>query len=86
MHLALFFLINLAVAAGIGAMAYLQGFGGWGIALRVLGALVILQAVYALWVLAVSALSRRRDDAKAAPRDGSGLGRPVQKKAPHSVQ
>ena len=34
MHLALFFMVNLAVAAGIGVMAYMNGHGFAGIALR----------------------------------------------------
>jgi len=57
MHLALFFMVNLAVAAGIGVMAYMNGHGFAGIALRAGGALVALQAAYAVWVVAMALTS-----------------------------
>lgn len=54
MHIALFFLVNLVVAVGIGVMAHLDGHGALGIAWRVGAALIVLQAVYVLWIIAVA--------------------------------
>jgi hypothetical protein len=59
MHLALFFVVNLAVATGIGVMAYMNGHDVLGIALRAGGALVALQAAYAIWILAVALMTPR---------------------------
>jgi hypothetical protein len=70
MHLALFFVVNLAVAAGIGVMAYMNGHGFGGIALRAGGALVALQATYAIWVLAVALMTPKGHcDAQGAQDD-----------------
>lgn len=67
MHLALFFVVNLAVAAGIGVMAYMNGHGFGGIALRAGGTLVALQAAYAIWVLAVALMTpKAHSDAQGA--------------------
>jgi hypothetical protein len=54
MHIGLFFLINLAVAGAICVLAYVNGHGAWGIALRGIGTLVVLQAAYAIWLFAVA--------------------------------
>lgn len=54
MHIAVFFLVNLVVAVGIGVMAYIDGHGALGIAWRVGAALIVLQAVYMLWIIAVA--------------------------------
>jgi hypothetical protein len=67
MHIALFFLVNLVVAGAIGVMAYGDGHGAGGIALRVIGTLLALQLAYALWLFAIAWLapSGARGDALA---------------------
>ena len=67
MHLAVFFMVNVVVATAIGAMAYLDGHDGVGIALRVGGTLLALQAAYAAWILAVALLSPSRGSRGKAP-------------------
>lgn len=54
MHIGLFFLINLLVAGAICVLAYVNGHGVGGIALRGIGTLVVLQAAYAIWLFAVA--------------------------------
>ena len=54
MHIGLFFLINLVVAGVICVLAYVNGHGVGGIALRGIGTLVALQAAYAIWLFAVA--------------------------------
>lgn len=84
MHLAIFFVINLLVSAGIGALAVAQGHGLGGVALRVFATLIILQAAYAAWLLAVAWFSppdvgdeapdRAQSDARPVPRPVPGRG------------
>jgi hypothetical protein len=70
MHVAVFFLVNLVVAAAMGVMAYVNGHGAGGIAWRVIATLVAMQAAYALWIAAVAWLAPPSEDetAKTEPR------------------
>jgi hypothetical protein len=74
MHIALFFLVNLVVAGAIGVMAYVNGHGAGGIALRVIGTLVALQLAYAMWLFAIAWIAppgaRERRPAKGAAATG----------------
>lgn len=62
MHIAVFFLVNLVVAVGIGVMAHLDGHGALGIVWRVGAALILLQAAYVLWIIAVAWIVPYRAD------------------------
>ncbi|MGP1356866.1 hypothetical protein [Roseicyclus sp.] len=87
MHVGLFFLVNVAVALAIGAMTYFQGYGAGIIVLRVLGTLVVLQAVYALWIILLTHLSPKEAEAtRRAPAPGvQDRSAPVED-APRSAQ
>ncbi|MBF9033146.1 hypothetical protein HKCCE2091_02760 [Rhodobacterales bacterium HKCCE2091] len=74
MRLALFILVNLAVAAGFGLLAYLDGHGAGAIILRIAIVLVAVQACYVAWMVVSAWLSpddpdaaTSRNDAKAEP-------------------
>ncbi len=65
MHVTVFFLVNMVVASAMGVMAYLNGHGAGGIAWRVIVTLIVLQAAYALWVLAVAWIAPPTEDEAA---------------------
>jgi hypothetical protein len=90
MHVAVFFLVNVAVALTVGAMSWFQGFGVGIIALRVIGTLIVLQAAYALWVIVITHLSPRETKRRAAPaapaQDRTAQHQGSAEEAPRSAQ
>ena len=65
MRIALFFVVNVAVAIGVAVLSVLQDHSLLTLILRVVGALIVLQLAYVLWMVIVA-----RAAARKAPEDG----------------
>lgn len=67
MRLAVFSIVNLAVAAMFGLHAYASGFGAGRIALNVIIVMVVIQLAYVLWLVVVAGMQRSSDTRRIEP-------------------
>ncbi|MBF9030316.1 hypothetical protein HKCCE3408_07900 [Rhodobacterales bacterium HKCCE3408] len=58
----MFILVNLVAAVAFGALAYREGYGIGGIALRVVVVLIAIQVCYVLWLVISAWLSPSADE------------------------
>jgi len=75
MRIALFFIVNIAVAIGVAVLSVLQDHSLLTVVLRVIGTLIVVQLAYVLWLFIVARVAARNvpedEDKSAALPDKS---------------